>query len=370
MKQIMLLALLLLIVGCRNNNKPKVTVNAPTKSTKAVKEYRKIQYNDAQLESFLDSVGNLLTKPLADKAAFYADSVFKKNQDTISRLIAATDFVKLKRALRVGEISYIMAKLIFGNIKVDSNCNQSGLLDSVKKGNIKLTWYPFNKNKNEFNEFAVCVGDQDDCTGAELFFLKSNKIIAKQDGYSRRIGSPEHLNIEGKTVIYRDIYFDSGSGIWWNNFFFYQYDGDKLIPVLNIPQNINLLQPSPWGFRELWFESFIQKRNTLTLKMVYHLQLPDSVVFENFTTEPNTGPKIVDDSTFVQFSWDEKAKRFKGDFEKSKISEAQVLSYYLEDNELLFINSYYKTLKKAIGNKRKRFWILRYLNEVKNENRK
>ncbi|MDB5152470.1 MAG: hypothetical protein JWR54_1221 [Mucilaginibacter sp.] len=125
--------------------------------------------------------------------------------------------------------------------------------------------------------------------------------------------------------------------IWWYQFFFYKYDGNKLIPVLSVPQNINLLQPSPWGVRELWLESFVQKTDPLVIKMVYHQQLPDTAEFDHYTPNPNLGPMIANDSTYIQYSWNKQTKVLEGNFKQSKISQSKILSYYLTDNELLLI---------------------------------
>ena len=91
--------------------------------------------------------------------------------------------------------------------------------------------------------------------------------------------------------------------------------------------------------------------------MVYHQELSD--------TAGNT-KRIIDDSTFVQYAWDEKSKTLVGKYLDSKIKKQEILTYYLEDNELLFMNSYFKTLKRCLIDKKKRSFTLNYLNEVKN----
>jgi hypothetical protein len=174
-------------------------------------------------------------------------------------------------------------------------------------------------------------------------------------------------DIDGKTVVYYRGEFTEGSGIWWYNFFFYKYDGDKIIPVLNELQNANLLQPSPWGARELWLESTVQKTNPLTIKMVYHQKLPDTLLSDtDNATRAGSGPMIVNDSTIVKYVWNEKTKTLDGQFAGSKITRAQILSYYLIDNERLFINANYKKLKALLLDKTTRKATLNYINLVKN----
>ena len=160
---------------------------------------------------------------------------------------------------------------------------------------------------------------------------------------------------DGKTVVYYKQNFGTGSGIWQFNFYFYKYDGDQLMPILNELENGNL--QSGWGARIFWLETFVTKTNPLTLKMVYYQELYDT---------NGLGHRIIDDSTFIQYSWDEKAKALVGNDEKAIINKQQILTYYLADNELLFINAYYKTLKSCLKDKTKRSFVLSYLNKLKN----
>src|SRR5882724_7995440 len=62
-----------------------------------------IRYSDKRLESFLDSVGKLSTKALADKVAFGADSIFK-NQILLDTTISSNDLAIIKQAIHKGYI--------------------------------------------------------------------------------------------------------------------------------------------------------------------------------------------------------------------------------------------------------------------------
>jgi hypothetical protein len=220
---------------------------------------------------------------------------------------------------------------------------------------IPFTFVSFDKNKKEFKEFAVCLGYADAGWSCEMYFFSGNKIVAKHNINHRYGLELEHYkDIDGKTVVYYKENYQSGTGIWWFNFYFYKYYNNKLIPILNELENGNL--QFPWSTRVLWLESTIQKTNPLTLKMVYYQAFSDSA----------ESPKYINDSTFVQYSWDDKTKKLVGNYDKSKISKAQILTYYLEDNELLFINAYNELLKNNLQDKRFRQSTFNYLNEVKN----
>lgn len=352
LKTITYIIVLLTFFSCNNgqtSREEKQRADSTTVISKVDEDKKQIKYSDKQLESFLDSIGKLSTQPLIDKVAFYPDSIFK-NHLQLSKTISPPDFDKLRKAINFKEISIETAKKIFGDIQIDSTF--------IEKGTIPLTLYSFDKLKKELYEFAICLGYPEVSSGCDLYFFKSNKIISKHSIYHRYGLELEHYrDSDGKTVIYYKENYESGSGIWWFNFYFYKYYDNELIPVLNELENGNL--QSPWGVRVLWLESFIQKTNPLTIKMVYFQQFPD-------TTNPDIRPKIIDDSTIVTYNWDEKSKTFNGNYEKSKISKAQIYSYYLADNEILFINSYYKTLKSSLLDKDKRQLTLNYLNVIKN----
>jgi len=357
MKIIFYILTLLFLTSCGNVQQQDIvsTKSDTTKTdTTAVdkKEKPKIQFTDRQLENYLDSIGSLSTYPLADKVSFVADSTFK-NQMQMDKLVSESDFSKLKQAIKEKDeidrvIDLTTAKNIFGVVQVDSAY--------LETGQIPVTLISFDKNKNDFNEYAICLDYPDAGWSCKLYFFKRNRIIAQhiiEHHYGLEL--KHHKDSDGKTIIYYKENFGTGSGIWQFNFYFYKYYGEKLIPILNELENGNL--QSPWGARIYWLEAFVTKTNPLTLKMVYYQELYDTT---------GIGHRIIEDSTFVQYTWDEKSKTLIGNYEKSKINKPQTLTYFLADNELLFIKTYYKTLKACIKDKKKRQLTLNYLNEVKN----
>jgi len=359
--------LVLAVFGCNHaDKKPDKKVVKKTQKVKP-KEYKEIKYTEPQLLVFFDSVGKLPLQPLADKAAFLADSVFENFTEPMNRILSSADFVSLKTCIRKGMINASAAKKIFGEIKFDSTCNAKTLFDSVKKGSVYLGYFPFDGNRNRFDEFGILIGNAGHCDSSELYFFKGNKIIAKQSGYSRYEDNIQYFkNADGESIVYRRFEFTRGSGIWWFNSFFYKYDGDKIIPVLNELKNSNLLQPSPWGTRELWLESTIQTTNPLVMKVVYHQQFPDTTEYDHYVTDTKPGPMIVNDSTLVKYTWNTKTKKLEVQLEQAKISRPQILSYYLVDNELLFISAYHQRIKEIMRNKNKKKSVLHYLNIIKN----
>lgn len=308
-------------------------------------EKSEISYSDLQLEKFLDSVGNLPTNQLINKVAFKSDSVFK-NKIQINKVISNSDFNKLKKAIQSNQLDFNVAMTIFSKTDGESN--------NYESNTIPLTFYSFDNNDNDFEEFAICLGYPNLDWNSELYFFKSNKLISKHKINHRYGLELKHFkDVDGKTVVYYKENYQSGSGIWWYNYYFYKYYDNDLIPILNELENTCL--EFPWSIRVLWFESFIEKTNPLTLKMVFNQAFSDSIVSKKF----------IDDSTFVQYNWDEKSKTMIGDYQKSKITKPKILSYYIEDNELLFINSHYEILKKNLNDKNLRIHTFNYLTQVK-----
>jgi hypothetical protein len=356
MKKIPYYFIILTILGCNHINTP--VKKMPKKKVVKIEAEspEEIRYTDKQLIAFFDSVGRLPVEPLANKVAFSADSVFKNFMKPMSRQLSATDFDLLKQAIKAKRINAHMAKQIFGEFTADSNCNMNGLLDSVKKGYVYLKIYPFIRNKNRFDEFAVGVADGLHCPGAMIYYFRGSKIIAKQE-FSRDATEPEYFtNTDDENIVYTTYEFVRGSGVSWLNYFFYKYDGDKLIPVLNELANGNV--QGSWIGRVLWSDATVKRTNPLTLKMVY---------YNYFVKEDRMswGPVVINDSTMVSYKWDEKSKTLIGQYPKSKISKAQIFSYYLNDNDLLFINAFNKPLRAALSNKENRAPMLRYLRNVK-----
>jgi len=369
------LLILLTLTACTHQSKRAIVKQTAVKKVRPLKladtsiadtdndHENNIRFSDKRLENFLDSVGKLSTKALADKAAFGADSIFK-NQTSLDTMISSKDLDIIKRAIQKGYIRVKVARRIFHNPDISYDCTTKSIFLTYKKGLIPIVYYPFDKDTTQFNEYAVCIGDPGHCTTAALYFFKKNRIIALHEGYNRFAPDLAHYkDADGKTVVYYGKNFGEGSGIWWNNYFFYKYEGNKLIPILNELENGNR-QNFFWGPRVMWLQSTILKTNPLTIKMVYYQYLSGTASFSD--SERHDDLKIADDSTLVQYSWNEATKALQGAYNKSKITKPQILSYYLVDDELLFINSNYKILKLAIHDKAKKKNVLIYLNEIKN----
>lgn len=307
--------------------------------------------NEDELERFLDSIGNLSSNLKDYDFSFNEDSALT-NQKQINRLSNQEDFAILKQLIsstkeNEGFIEPKLANRFFGTIDFDQSI--------LEDGKIPFTFISFDKKRDDFNEFAICLGNPTMSNRCDVFFCKANRVLTKHALYVKFGLEIEHFrNSEGKTVIYYKENFISGTGVWQNNYFFYQYNGNQLIPVLNYLEKSNL---SGWGPRNIWLQSEIIKTSPLTIKVTSYHEL----------TNKNNAEKVCKigyESTNVQFKWDAPSGTYKPIRKANQMSDLQLLTYDLDANEQLFVHAYYKELKKGLKDKNKRQIILDYLQTV------
>ena len=114
MKAVCILLTILILLACRNERKQenKLLPNVNDSTIAERKEQPIIQYTDEQLETFLDSVGKLSSKPFTDSVSFMANSVFT-NREAFSITLQPADFIKLKQACKTKHLDIKTAKRIF-----------------------------------------------------------------------------------------------------------------------------------------------------------------------------------------------------------------------------------------------------------------
>lgn len=349
-KNIFLLLFLAFIIGC-NQQKSKSKSSTDRKASSETTERKKVNFREKNLVAFMDSVKKLSTDSLVKKVSFYADSTFLDIQQ-INRKLNKLDFTALKTAIKKKSIDIDQAEKIFGKIELDSIY--------LGKKIIPVKFYAFSNGGKKDKEFAISFNGEVVRGIANLYFFNGDSLLAKKAIYNYYGLELNHYkDADGKTIVYYRQDYVTGSGIWWNNLYFYKYYNNRFIPVLNELSNGN--SQDSWGPRVKWLESIKLKTNPLTIKMVYYSG------FNEWKHENDWSLNyLFNDSTIVRYTWDEKSKTLKGAYGKSKITKPEILTYYVNDNELLYINVYYNLLKHKMNDSSKRKFILAYLNEVKN----
>lgn len=300
---------------------------------------RPMSYEEAYLESFLDSVGRLPIEPMVKQASYFSDSIFI-GQDQVQIKMLPADFQQLQMEAKTKHISEKLAQ------------KYHWVYDErmVHEGKLEISFFPLD-DQVKCEKFAFCFGPAANWE-CDVYFFDKNLYIAKHHIYHRYgLELDYYLDVAGKTVVYYRENFTSGKGIWWFDFYFYRYDDGELKPILSELQNGNLSMMPAYHAR--WLESTVININPLTLKMIYYL------------TGEN-GENIINDSTTVQYRWDAASKVLKGDYKKSKLSKEQILSYNLgSPNDLFFVRAHYDLFKQLLKDEAKRKLVFYYLNDVK-----
>ena len=350
MKWTLIFIVLLLLAGfkIKTDNKQSILTDQDS--------IRTIVYPEKELINFIDSISKLDPNIWTNEVSYYPDSLYK-NQKSLNNLLSKEDFENLKSGCKKKILQIDFVKRVFPDFNLDTTYFQK----EIKEGNLPIEFFSFDDKESEFENFAIVPGyDNGLSRECVVYFFDERKLVGEHKVYHRYGLELEHFkDKDDKTVFYYRQNFQSGSGIWWFNFNFYKYSDNSIIPVLNELQNANLQYP--WSIRSYWLKTSILKTNPLTLKMDYYNEFPDRTKGEPI--------QILEDSTEVIYNWDNHKNQFIADFASSKLDRYKILSYYLVDNELLFINSHYKLLQSLIRDKNheKRQSTLEYLNEVKNE---
>lgn len=341
------------ISACGNAHKPVSTRSIKdtiaVADTAAPKERERVQYTDAQLMAFMDSIAALPVGPMIDSAWAAADEPFR-DRSQINRKITAADMRALKQACmdKYAFIDTATAWRIFGHgVLIDSADLADGL--------VPLLFYPFDNNKHRFHEFAVSTHRQ--AWDLDVYFFRDDTLLSKHNIYHRYGLEMEHYkDADGRTVIYYKQNFSSGSGIWWFNYYFYMYHPSGLTPILNEVQNSNLTYP--WSYRSMWLEATVIKKRPLTMKVVYNQYLNQDAAVDAIP--------IVHDSTMITYTWNEETKSMAGNYDQAGLSRQQIQTWSLGDASALFIKTYHSTLRKYTDSTATRSFVMTYLNAVKN----
>ncbi|MCF6348985.1 MAG: hypothetical protein L3J20_11905 [Flavobacteriaceae bacterium] len=332
------------LIACKTSKK-QLTTNEDTSKTSL--------YSEKKLISLLDSIGKLNPESWTKKLSFIVNSTLN-NPSNLTIKLNSSDFQELRATAKKGELDLSFAKKIFPKLELDSS-----LIENLTDNKLPIGFYSFDKNENDFEEFAISIGYGGLSWENDVYFFKADKIIAKHQVFHRYGLELNHFkNEHNQTVIYYKVNYGSGSGTWWNQLNFYRYNNDSFLPTLTEIKNINL--QFPWSIRPYWIESTIINTKPLKLKFVFNNQFTDTL---------GNQIEFINDSIEITYDFDKQKEVYIPNFTNSNLSLLKLQTYFIANNELLFVNTYYDLLKKEINgnNQLKRKAILIYLNELKNK---
>lgn len=297
--------------------------------------------------ALIDSISQLNPDDLSKNILTLSDSVFY-NQKQFQHTIDQKTFENLKKTFISGKLTIAQAEQLFPDFPKDS-------IKMFDDNQFEIELHTF--NENQWDEFAISFSDNSFWI-SYIYFFQQNKIIGKHTVFHKYGLEMNHFKDENnKTVVYYWCNFMNGTGIWWNQNQFYRYDDQQLTPVLSELQNINL--QTSWSLRSFWIDAYVVNTKPLQIKYIYDSQ------FEQETDEPKD---FINDSTIVTYHLNDKGI-YQGDFSNSKLNYKQLLSFYLTDNNLLFVNAYANELRTILnGNDEiQKESLLRFLQDLREQ---
>lgn len=320
-------------------------------------EKEPMQFTDEQITLFLDSIGSAKTDTWIHAVRSTSDSLFRNYKD-FDITLSKEDFKILKQGSLRRLLSTAFFKKFFPDYTLE-NPREDGR-------EIPIEYYSFGKKRNDFSQFALLPGRGRyggmNSTNSLIYFFEGNKLIAKHNIYLYNHWDDDirhFTDTDGKTVVYYKQILNRGTGVGLSTFNFYKYHNHGMIPILSELAEGYI---GGWSSRNFGIESHIQRTRPLTIILRY----AQSLVADDDILHP---VNIIQGSTLVSYHWNERAKALQGQYFRSKISQAQLSSYFLSgklEEEYLFINAHYNKLRKHLKNDSSNHAIKYYLNRVMN----
>ena len=337
-------------------------------------QYPYIKYSEDELCLFFDSIGQLNPDLLYDPDLLTEGITYKirpeaNKQTILNHKLTSSDFKKLKKAAQEQLIDIDFLQKIFPELEFKLEFN--GIFNKdIKENKLPFKFYSFDKNTNDFNEFAIAI----ETVGGELsayqypreqhvFFFLGKKKIAKHYIYNHYVTFLKHFKDENNnTVIYYSVTDGSGSDISCMYFFFYKYGNDQLKHVLTEIHRVGD-----------WYCASIIPHYT-TAEVVNKRPLQIKFVYENALCvfDPKFDGKeireFIKDTAVVTYRIDAKSGKYIPNFPETKQNRNKLLTYFLLENHSLFVNTHYDLLKDVLNSDdtMMRNAVLYYLNDMKN----
>lgn len=181
--------------------------------------------------TFLDSIAQLPDEPYFGKLGKLADSVFRQQQQVAIKL-TPKQFEKLKSARIAGTMDMKTATAMFPDYI--TYLQQKDDFFKTAKG-VDVYWISFDENTEDSNYFALVLGIPPGMGHTCLvYFFNGNKVIGVHDIYNRYGLELHHFRNEyNQLVVYYDVCFGSGTGLFFSGTNYYCYTATQLVPALS-----------------------------------------------------------------------------------------------------------------------------------------
>lgn len=304
-------------------------------------------YSDQQLISFLDSIGKVDAKGWAEQAKQSSDADYKDLHWDGKKDFSTQTILQFKKGMAGGEIPTEFARQWLPDL--DSQW--------LAKPRIPLHLH-FGKVNDPAGLWIFSLGNEAELDwDATVYFLSSKGLLAHRK-ISHRYGLDQVQSFkgpQGDRIVHFRINYESGTGVWRWNEYYYSLNQDTLFPVLNHLQNSNWAQYSTRGW---WWETTEVSKDPLRLKLVAKITLPDTSVETHY---------FFADSTLVEPAWNPTSSQYEWPFHPPVWTETRMMSFvHGEFSELFFMAGFGDQLKEGLKSEdpAERFRIRNYLQYV------
>ena len=228
----------------------------------------------------------------------------------------------------------------------------------VERSVYPVDYYVFSENQNSFDYYVV-IPEKGGASSFSAYFFKGKTLIERHDIYQDEFLKIEYFKTDfGACVIYYPQLFISITGSFWENYFFYRYtDDNRLIPVLNELHTSHFTMP--WNAKTFLYDTEITNVNPLKIAMRYELSVTNM--------ETREQELWMTESTETSYKWNDSLQQYIPDFQNKLFDRDRIASFYLFQNELLFIHCFADELKQMLLGKdpEKSRLTSSYLNKVR-----
>lgn len=278
-------------------------------------------YTQAQLISFMDSLSKENPAKWEAEAQKFANEDYADLKWDGKKDMDKTTLLQFKKAMAGSEIHTELAQKWLPDL--DSQWV------SLKKIPLRLH---YGKANSPAGPWIFSLGDQADMEWDAMIYFLSEKGLLAHRNVMHRYGLGDIASFKGPNgfpIVHFRVNFDSGTGVWRWNEYYYEFRPDTVIPVFNHLQNSNLAH---YSYRNWWWETTLVSQDPFRLKVVAHISLPDTADVPN---------NFFSDSTFVEPVWNAAVNQYEWPYQPPVWTQMRMLSFVQgETEQFLFLLGY------------------------------
>ncbi len=302
----------------------------------SIEIYAQTDVKKEPFETELEVIEKVLAidrETLVAESQAIVDSFYRKHT-AFNLEISDEDYEQLKEGCKKRTLSIDFLQEILPGYEPDKDV----YLDVVKR-TYPIDYYIFSEDKNDF-DYYVIIPEKGSAPFFCAYFFKEKTLIERHDVYQSEYLKVDYFKTDsGDCIIYYPQLFVKVTGSFWENYFFYRYTHDnKLMPVLN--ELRTAATTMPWNPKTYQYNTEILNTNPLEISMNYEVY--------TFDTETKAHTLWMRQATTTSYDWNDSLRQYVPQFTDSMFNRSIITSFYLLNNERLFIHCFADELRKML----------------------